>query len=100
MARGFSCRGPAAGSPSVAAARGDDSFAELTGAEIPAAARTLEAHGWDGEWYRRAYFDDGTPLGSKENTECRIDSIAMVGGAIGGGGFGSGAAGHGSGRSI
>ena len=37
----------------------------------------LEAHGWDGEWYRRAYFDDGTPLGSKELDECRIDSIAQ-----------------------
>jgi cyclic beta-1,2-glucan glucanotransferase len=37
----------------------------------------VEAHGWDGEWYRRAYFDDGTPLGSRENEECRIDSIAQ-----------------------
>jgi cyclic beta-1,2-glucan synthetase len=37
----------------------------------------VEQHGWDGEWYRRAYFDDGTPLGSKENEECRIDSIAQ-----------------------
>jgi cyclic beta-1,2-glucan synthetase len=32
---------------------------------------------WDGEWYRRAYFDDGSPLGSQENDECRIDSIAQ-----------------------
>jgi cyclic beta-1,2-glucan synthetase len=32
---------------------------------------------WDGEWYRRAYFDDGTPLGSAQNTECRIDAIAQ-----------------------
>jgi cyclic beta-1,2-glucan synthetase len=32
---------------------------------------------WDGDWYRRAYFDDGTPLGSVANTECRIDSIAQ-----------------------
>src|SRR5205807_4983550 len=32
---------------------------------------------WDGDWYRRAYFDDGTPLGSAENDECRIDSIAQ-----------------------
>jgi cyclic beta-1,2-glucan synthetase len=37
----------------------------------------VEAHGWDGEWYRRAYFDDGTPLGSVGNQECRIDSIAQ-----------------------
>ncbi|MGP1666121.1 MAG: GH36-type glycosyl hydrolase domain-containing protein, partial [Rhodanobacter sp.] len=33
--------------------------------------------GWDGAWYRRAYFDDGTPLGSAGNDECRIDSIAQ-----------------------
>jgi cellobiose phosphorylase len=32
---------------------------------------------WDGEWYRRAYFDDGTPLGSNENDDCRIDSISQ-----------------------
>ena len=32
---------------------------------------------WDGDWYRRAYFDDGTPLGSASNNECRIDSIAQ-----------------------
>jgi cyclic beta-1,2-glucan synthetase len=37
----------------------------------------IEEHGWDGKWYRRAYFDDGTPLGSSENDECRIDSISQ-----------------------
>ena len=37
----------------------------------------LEEQGWDGDWYRRAYFDDGTPLGSAQNEECRIDSIAQ-----------------------
>jgi len=37
----------------------------------------IKKSGWDGEWYRRAYFDDGTPLGSKENEECRIDAIAQ-----------------------
>jgi cyclic beta-1,2-glucan synthetase len=36
---------------------------------------SVEAHGWDGEWYRRAYFDDGTPLGSRANDEARIDSL-------------------------
>ena len=41
---------------------------------------------WDGEWYRRAYFDDGTPLGSKENAECRIDAIAQSWAVISGGG--------------
>src|SRR5690606_32622933 len=37
----------------------------------------LEGPGWDGGWYRRAYYDDGTPLGSAELAECRIDSIAQ-----------------------
>jgi len=41
------------------------------------AGERLEAHAWDGAWYRRAYFDDGTPLGSAANTECQIDSIAQ-----------------------
>ncbi len=43
-------------------------------------------HAWDGNWYRRAYFDDGTPLGSAENEECRIDSIAQAWSVISGGG--------------
>jgi cyclic beta-1,2-glucan synthetase len=37
----------------------------------------LERESWDGQWYRRGYFDDGTPLGSAANTECQIDSIAQ-----------------------
>lgn len=37
----------------------------------------LERHGWDGEWYRRATYDDGTWLGSAQSEECRIDSIAQ-----------------------
>jgi cyclic beta-1,2-glucan glucanotransferase len=39
--------------------------------------QALEENGWDGDWYRRAYFDDGRPLGSAQNEECRIDSIAQ-----------------------
>ena len=38
---------------------------------------SLEREGWDGAWYRRAFFDDGTPLGSASNDQCRIDSIAQ-----------------------
>lgn len=37
----------------------------------------LERYGWDGGWYRRAYFDDGTPLGSSQSEECQIDAIAQ-----------------------
>jgi len=45
----------------------------------------LEENAWDGDWFRRAYFDDGTPLGSTENEECRIDSIAHSWSVISGG---------------
>jgi cellobiose phosphorylase len=38
----------------------------------------LEANAWDGTWYRRAYFDDGTPLGSAQNDECQIDAIPQA----------------------
>ena len=61
----------------VARRRGDLLFAEKCGAEAVRLQRNIEAHGWDGGWYRRAYFDDGSPLGSTENPECRIDSIAQ-----------------------
>ena len=44
----------------------------------------IEENAWDGEWYKRAFFDDGTPLGSKENSECMIDSIAQSWAAISG----------------
>ncbi len=39
--------------------------------------QSIELHGWDGGWYRRAYFDDGTPLGSSQNKECQIDALAQ-----------------------
>ncbi len=39
--------------------------------------QNIDQHAWDGEWYRRAYFDDGTPLGSAQNAECQIDSISQ-----------------------
>jgi cellobiose phosphorylase len=61
----------------IARVRGDTPFAERCQAEADQVRRNVEQHGWDGEWYRRAYFDDGTPLGSASNTECRIDSIAQ-----------------------
>jgi cyclic beta-1,2-glucan synthetase len=45
----------------------------------------VEETSWDGAWYRRAYFDDGTPLGSHASDECKIDSIAQTWGVISGG---------------
>ena len=47
-------------------------------------AANVEEHAWDGEWYRRAYFDDGTPLGSHTNEECQIDSISQSWGVLSG----------------
>ncbi len=61
----------------VAQLHGDPAFVELCRKEAAQLRRNLEQHGWDGEWYRRAYFDDGTPLGSASNPECQIDSIAQ-----------------------
>jgi cellobiose phosphorylase len=61
----------------VARARGDVSFADRCVWEAEGVRRNIEKHGWDGEWYRRAWFDDGTPLGSSVNPECRIDSISQ-----------------------
>ena len=61
----------------VANARGDISFVERCQSEAAQLRRNLEEHGWDGAWYRRAYFDDGSPLGSSSNPECQIDSIAQ-----------------------
>lgn len=56
---------------------GDKEFAKICHEESHILKQQLETHGWDGKWYRRAYFDDGSPLGSASNTECQIDSIAQ-----------------------
>ena len=69
-----------------ASARGDAAVAAELRARADAYAAAVEAHGWDGAWYRRAYFDDGTPLGSAGSDECRIDSIAQSWSVISGAG--------------
>ena len=46
----------------------------------------IENNGWDGGWYRRAYYDDGTPLGSATSEECKIDSISQSWSVISGAG--------------
>ncbi len=60
-------------------ARGHDdaAFAGLCTEQAARLRSNIEAHAWDGAWYRRAWFDDGTPLGSAVNDECRIDSISQ-----------------------
>jgi cyclic beta-1,2-glucan synthetase len=60
-----------------AAARGEHDRAAGWLSHATALQAALELAGWDGDWYRRAYFDDGTPLGSAGEAECRIDSIAQ-----------------------
>jgi cellobiose phosphorylase len=57
--------------------RNDQEFAELCGAQAAQLRSNIETQAWDGAWYRRAYFDDGTPLGSSANDECQIDSISQ-----------------------
>ncbi|HUE73352.1 MAG TPA: glucoamylase family protein [Pirellulaceae bacterium] len=59
-------------------ARGDDPLASEWETRADALRLALEQTAWDGQWYRRAYFDDGTPLGSTQNDECQIDSIAQT----------------------
>ncbi|MGQ0619825.1 MAG: GH36-type glycosyl hydrolase domain-containing protein [Panacagrimonas sp.] len=61
----------------LAQRRADETFAQRCREEAATLQRNLERGGWDGQWYRRAYFDDGTPLGSSANAECQIDSIAQ-----------------------
>jgi len=59
----------------IARLHGDLPFVERCRKEADHVRGNIEEHGWDGEWYRRAYFDDGSPLGSAGNPECRIDSL-------------------------
>jgi len=61
----------------LASGHGDAAFAARCEVEHAQLRERLDAHGWDGAWYRRAYFDDGTPLGSAANAQCQIDSIAQ-----------------------
>ncbi|MEX1105354.1 MAG: glycosyl hydrolase family 65 protein, partial [Ilumatobacteraceae bacterium] len=61
----------------IAESRGEHILAARWRTHVAQLATALETSGWDGDWYRRAYFDDGTPLGSATNEECRIDSIAQ-----------------------
>ncbi|HXQ64442.1 MAG TPA: protein ndvB, partial [Steroidobacteraceae bacterium] len=61
----------------LAEARGDTTRAAAWRSHASALQAALECEAWDGEWYRRAWFDDGTPLGSATDEECRIDSISQ-----------------------
>jgi cyclic beta-1,2-glucan synthetase len=69
----------------IAQARNEAERAQKWLAHKAALEATLDREAWDGDWYRRAYFDDGTPLGTAHDTECRIDSIAQSWAVIAGG---------------
>ena len=62
---------------SLAKARGDAIRVQWCESLVTRLAQAVDEHGWDGAWYRRAFFDDGTPLGSHQNAECSIDAIAQ-----------------------
>ncbi|HVY06610.1 MAG TPA: glucoamylase family protein [Burkholderiales bacterium] len=69
-----------------AASRGERERAERWLGHAQALRTAIERESWDGAWYRRAYFDDGTPLGTSAAAECRIDSLAQSWSAISGAG--------------
>ncbi len=61
----------------IAHSRGDTARAQRWEQAARGWRESLNAQAWDGQWYKRAFFDDGTPLGSAANSECRIDLIAQ-----------------------
>lgn len=61
----------------IAQLMGDTDFVATCTNEAIKLKENIRKNGWDGDWYRRAYFDDGTPLGSSSNEECKIDSISQ-----------------------
>jgi cyclic beta-1,2-glucan synthetase len=70
----------------VATLKNDNALRELYHQQAQALRNNIEQNAWDGNWYRRAYFDDGTPLGSAQNEECKIDSISQSWSVISGAG--------------
>lgn len=59
----------------IARSRGDTEFSERCTAIALELSGNIEQHAWDGAWYRRAFFDNGEPLGSADSDECQIDSL-------------------------
>lgn len=70
----------------IAVIRNDHEFAQVCRKEAGALKENINRHAWDGKWYMRAYFDDGSPLGSHLNRECMIDAIAQSWSVISGAG--------------
>jgi cellobiose phosphorylase len=70
----------------LARAHRDPTFAERCLAQARQLQQNIEQHAWDGQWYRRAYFDNGEPLGSQTDPECQIDSLPQSWSVISGAG--------------
>ncbi len=71
-----------------AALHNDSTFATECKNQAQQLKQNIDKNAWDGEWYKRAWFDDGTPLGSYVNEECKIDSIAQSWSVLSGAGNG------------
>ena len=71
----------------VADRHGDSAFAQRCQDVARSLRENLERHAWDGGWYLRAFFDDGTPLGSVRSAECNIDSVAQSWSVLSGAGL-------------
>ncbi len=67
----------------------DTAFADICIKEAKILKANIDKSAWDGEWYKRAWFDDGTPLGTHTNDECKIDSIAQSWSVLSGAGHAS-----------
>jgi cyclic beta-1,2-glucan synthetase len=70
----------------LARERNDVAFADRCQAQAKEIQSNIEKHAWDGKWYRRAYFDNGEPLGSHLNEECQIDCLPQSWSVISGAG--------------
>ncbi len=62
----------------LAQRRGDSAYAEKCLNEARGLSERIDTHAWDGQWYLRAFFDDGRPLGSAQNTQCQIDMLPQA----------------------
>lgn len=70
----------------LAILKNDTNFAKTCAHNASQLKVNIHNNAWDGEWYKRGYFDSGAPIGSKENPECKIDSIAQSWAVLSGGG--------------
>jgi cellobiose phosphorylase len=68
----------------LARRRGDHAYAEKCFSEARGLSERIDAGAWDGRWYLRAFFDDGRPLGSAQNSQCRIDLLPQAWAVISG----------------